>query len=42
MSHTQLTQPQRYVIYILNKRGVTQTTIADEIDVNKSMVSREL
>jgi IS30 family transposase len=42
MSYSQLTQEQRYVIYVLNKRGETQTDIADEIGVHKSTISREL
>jgi IS30 family transposase len=42
MSYSQLTQEQRYVIYVLNKRGETQTSIADEIGVHKSTISREL
>ena len=42
MSYSQLTQEQRYVIYLLNKRGETQKEIADEIGVHKSTVSREL
>jgi len=42
MSYSQLTQEQRYVIYVLNKRGETQKDIGDEIGVHKSTVSREL
>lgn len=42
MSYSQLTQEQRYVICVLNRRGETQAEIADEIGVHKSTVSREL
>ena len=42
MSYTQLTQEQRYAIYALNKRGETQTKIAETIGVHKSTVSREI
>lgn len=40
--YTQLTQDQRYQIYILLKAEKTQTEIADLIGVHKSTVSREL
>ena len=42
MGYSQLTQGQRYVITVLNKRGETQEDIADEIGVHKSTVCREL
>lgn len=42
MGYTQLTQEQRYVIYVLNKRGEAQTDIADEIGVDDATISREL
>jgi IS30 family transposase len=42
MGYSQLTQDQRYVIKVLNKRGETQEDIADEIGVHKSTVCREL
>ncbi len=42
MSYHQLTQEQRYQIYVLMKTGHTGTEIADVIEVNKSTVSREL
>ena len=42
MSYTQLTQEQRYTIYVLKKRGETQTKIAKTIGVHKSTVSREI
>lgn len=40
--YTQLTQEQRYQIYILMKAGHTQTDTADLIGVDKSTISREL
>ena len=40
--YTQLTQEQRYQIYILMKAGHTQTEIADLLHVHKSTISREL
>lgn len=40
--YTQLTQDQRYQIYILMKAGFTQTEIADLLGVHKSTISREL
>lgn len=40
--YTQLTQEQRYQIYVLMKANHTQTEIADLIGVHKSTVSREL
>ncbi|MBS3787048.1 IS30 family transposase [Candidatus Bipolaricaulota bacterium] len=42
MSYTQLTQEQRYAIYVLKKRGKSQTEIAETIGVHKSTVSREI
>jgi IS30 family transposase len=43
MTHySQLTQEQRYHIYALHKAGNLQTSIADEIGVHKSTISREL
>ncbi len=41
-SYTQLTQDQRYQIYILMKASHTQSDIADLIGVDKSTISREL
>lgn len=40
--YTQLTQDQRYQIYILMKANFKQTEIADLLGVNKSTISREL
>ena len=40
--YTQLTQDQRYQIYILMKAAFTQSEIADLIGVHKSTISREL
>lgn len=40
--YTQLTQDQRYQIYILMKAGFTQSEIADLLGVHKSTISREL
>jgi IS30 family transposase len=42
MSYTQLTQEQRYQIYVLKKTGHTQTEIAQCLGVHKSTISREL
>ena len=42
MSYKQLTQNQRYVISVLNKRDCPQKEIAEELDVDPSTVSREL
>ena len=43
MTHyTQLTQEQRYQIYAMNKAGMTQKDVAQEIGVHPSTVSREL
>ena len=43
MNHyTQLTEEQRYQIYVMNKAGFTQACIVDEIAVHKSTISREL
>jgi len=41
-SYTQLTQDQRYQIYAFMKAGFSLTSIAFEIGVHKSTVSREL
>ena len=41
-SYTQLTQEQRYQIYVLMKAGHTQIEIADLIGTHKSTISREL
>ncbi len=41
-SYTQLTQDKRYQIYAFIKAGFSQTSIAAEIGVHKSKVSREL
>ena len=41
-SYTQLTQEQRYQIYTFLKTGFSPSTIAFEIDVHKSTVSREI
>ena len=41
-SYTQLTQDQRYQIYAFMKAGFSQNSIATEIGVHKSTVSREL
>ena len=40
--YTQLTREQRYQIYALKKAGLSQTRIADLLDVHKSTISREL
>ena len=43
MTHyTQLTQEQRYQIYAMNKAGFTQKSIALDISVHPSTISREL
>lgn len=42
MSYTQLTQEERYQIYILKKAGNRQTEIAALLGRNKSTISREL
>ena len=42
MSHTQLTEVQRYQIYTLLKNDFTQAEIASEIGVYPSTVSREI
>lgn len=42
MSYNQLTQEQRYQIYVLKKTGHSSSEIADVIGVHKSTVSREL
>ena len=42
MSYKQLTQEQRYHIWALKKTGTSQTTIAREIGVHKSTITREL
>jgi IS30 family transposase len=41
-TYTQLTQEQRYQIYSLLKAGHNQTEIANNIQVHKSTISREL
>ncbi len=41
-TYTQLTQRQRYQIYILMKAGHTQSDIARLLEVHKSTISREL
>ena len=40
--YTQLTREQRYQIYALKKAGLSQTRIADLLEVHKSTISREL
>ena len=40
--YTQLTQEERYQIYILKKAEYSQTEIADLLERNKSTISREL
>ena len=40
--YTQLTQEERYQIYILKKAGYNQTEIADMLERDKSTISREL
>ena len=40
--YQQLTRQQRYQIYGLRKAGFKQIEIANEVDVNKSTISREL
>lgn len=42
MSYTQLTEPQRYQIYTLLKNDFTQKSIAQELGVSPSTVSREI
>jgi len=42
MNYTQLTQEQRYQIYVLLKIGHNRTEIADVIGTHKSTVTREL
>jgi len=42
MSHTQLTEVQRYQIYTLLNNGFTQADIAKEISVYPSTISREI
>jgi IS30 family transposase len=42
LSYTQLTQEERYQIYILKKAGKTQTEIADLLGRDKATISREL
>ena len=41
-SYTQLTQEQRYQIYAFKKAGSPQSAIAEELNVHKSTISREL
>ena len=40
--YTQLTQEERYQIYILNKAEYSQTEIAELLERDKSTISREL
>ena len=40
--YTQLTQEERYQIYILKKAGYSQTAIAKLLERDKSTISREL
>lgn len=40
--YTQLTQEERYQIYILMKEEYIQTEIANLLEINKSTISREL
>ena len=42
MSYSQLTQTQRYQIYVLKNTGCNQTQIAENVGVDKSTISREL
>ena len=42
MSYTQLTQEERYQIYILKKVEYSQAQIADLLERDKSTISREL
>jgi IS30 family transposase len=42
MSYQQLTLDQRYQIYAFKKAGFNQTQMAQELDVHKSTISREL
>ncbi len=42
MSYTQLTQEERYQIYILKKAEYSQAEIAELLDRDKSTISREL
>lgn len=42
MNYTQLTQEERYQIYILKKAEYSQTEIADLMQRNKLTISREL
>ena len=42
MTYKQLTQEQRYQIYVLLKTAHSQSEIADAIDVHRSTISREL
>jgi len=42
MSYSQLTQEQRYQIYALLKIGISQTKIAEILNVHRSTISREL
>jgi len=41
MSYTQLTQEERYQIYILKKAGHSQSEIAEMLGRHRSTVSRE-
>jgi IS30 family transposase len=40
--YTQLTQEERYQIYILRKAEYSQATIAELLERDKSTISREL
>jgi len=42
MNYKQLTQEQRYQIYAFKKAGFTLTAIAEELQVHKATISREL
>jgi IS30 family transposase len=42
MTYKQLTQEQRYQIYAFKKAGFTQSAIAEELQVHKATISREL
>lgn len=42
MTYQQLTQEQRYMIYVLRQEGYNQSRIARAIGVHKSTISREL
>ena len=42
MKKKHITQKQRYTVYCLHKQGCTQKFIAETIDKDKSVISREL